>query len=57
MLFMGSGFWYRMGRARLCGGVVIFLKSLAWDSYLRYLELDSRLFDVDCMDGTKSSFL
>ena len=55
--FMGSGFWYPMGHARLCGGVVILLESLAWDSYFRYFEFDSRLFDVDCMDGMKSSFL
>ena len=46
-----------MGHARLCGGVVIMLTSLAWESYFRYLEFDSKLFDVDCMVGTKSLLL
>ena len=44
MLFMGfyaSSFWYSMGHARLCGGVIILLAS-----YFRYLEFYSKLFDT-----------
>ena len=32
-----------MGHARLDGGIVILLASMAWESYFEYLELDSRL--------------
>lgn len=57
MGFYALGFWCSMGHARFYGGVVILLASLAWESYFKYLEFDSKLFDVDCMVGMKSSLL
>ena len=41
MGFYASSFWYSMGHARLCGGVIILLAS-----YFRYLEFYSKLFDT-----------
>jgi len=35
---------------------VIMLASLARESYFRYLEFDSKLFNVDCVNGMKLSF-
>ena len=48
---------YSLGHARLGGKIVILLASMAWESYFKYLELDSKLFDVDCLVGMKSPFL
>ena len=53
MDFYASGFWYSLGYARIDGRIFIFLVSMAWESYFKYLEFDSRLLDVDCLVGTK----
>ena len=60
MDFYASGFRYSLGHARLGGGIVILLASMAWESNIEDLEFDSRLFDVfdvDCLVGTKLPFL
>ena len=36
---------------------IVLLEELAWEAELRYLEHDSKLFDVDCMEGVESSFV
>ena len=57
MDFYSLGFWYSLDYARIGGGIVILLASMAWESYFEYLEFDSMLLDVDCLVGMKSSFL
>ena len=52
-----SSFWHSLGYARIGGGVVILLASVTWEAYLEYLEFDSRVFNVDCLDGTESLLL
>ena len=57
MDFYASGFRYSLDYARICGEIVILLPSMAWESYFEYMEFDSRLLDVDCLVGMKSSIL
>ena len=52
-----SGFWYSLGYARISGGIVILLVSVAWEAYLKYLEFDSKVLNVDGLVRTKSSLL
>ena len=52
-----SSFWHSLGYARIGGGVVILLASVTWEAYLEYLEFDSRVFNVNCLDGTESLLL
>ena len=56
MDFYALGFQYSLGYAKISGGIVILLASMAWESYFEYLEFDSNLLDVDCLVGTKSLF-
>ena len=51
------GFQHPLGHARLDGGFLILFASMAWESYFKYLEFDSKLIDVDCLVGTKSTLL
>ena len=57
MDFYASGFWYSLCYARISDGIVILLASVAWEAKLEYLEFDSRVLNVDCLVGTKSSLL
>ena len=57
MDFYATGLWYSLGYARIDGGFVILLASVTWEAYLEYLEFDSRVFNVDCLDGTESLLL
>ena len=57
MDFYALGFQHSLGHARLSGGIVILLASMAWESYFEYMEFDSKLFEVDCMVGTKLPLL
>ena len=45
-----------MGHARLDGGIVILLASMAWESYFEYLELDSRLMWIVWLEQNRCSF-
>ena len=44
-----------MGHARLDGGIVILLASMAWESYFEYLELDSRLMWIVWLEQNRRS--
>ena len=44
-----------MGHARLDGGIVILLASMAWKSYFEYLELDSRLMWIVWLEQNRRS--
>ena len=57
MVLHASGFWCTLGYAKNNSGFVILLASMAWEAQLKYLEFDSRVLNVDCLVGTKSSFL
>ena len=57
MDFYALGFWYTLGCARIGGGIVILLASMAWEAQLEYLEFDSRVLNMDCLVGMKSSLL
>ena len=57
MVFYALGFWYSLGYARLSGKFVILLASVAWEALFGHLELGSRVLNVDCVVGTKSSIL
>ena len=52
-----SCFWYSLGYAKIGGGIVILLVSVAWEAFLEYLEFDSRVLNVDSLVRTKSSLL
>ena len=45
-----------MGHARLNGGIVILLASMAWELYFEYLELDSRLMWIVWLERNRHSF-
>ena len=46
-----SGLWHVLGHVKLGGGFTLLLASMDWESYLKCLEFDPKLFDVDCMIG------
>ena len=56
MDFYALDFRYSLGHAKHFGGFAG-INGLAWESYFVYLEFGFRLFDVDCMVGTKSPLL
>ena len=55
MDFYATGLWYSLSYARIGGGFVILLASVAWEALFRHLELGSRVLNVDCVVGMKSS--
>ena len=52
-----SGLWYSLGYARIGGGIVVLLVSVASEAQLVYLEFDTRVLNVHCLVGTESSLL
>ena len=57
MVLHASGFWYSLGYAKIGGGIVILLTSVAWEALLEHLEFDSRVLNVGCLFGKKPSLL
>ena len=57
MDFYATGLWYSLGYATIDGGYVILLASVAWEALFGHLELGSKVLNVDCVVGTKSSIL
>ena len=55
--FDATGLWYSLGYARIDGGFVILLASVAWEALFGHLELGSKVLNVDCAVGMKSSIL
>ena len=46
-----------IGSCQARWGFLILFASMAWESYFKYLEFDSKLIDEDCLVGTKSTLL
>ena len=51
------GLWYSLGYAKIGGGIVVLLASVAREAQFEYFEFDSRVHNVDCLVGTESSLL